>query len=219
MLAPDVTSKDPLLPSQGDPTFARCHSVPCGLGLQAGAIAAQGAFQPCRSDGRQGVPLKLLRFVVTLLVALVMGLAFAHVLDRPAKMQYDAATYISLQKSLYVQWGPPQIGGLLEPAAIALTGLLAILLRKRRRDLWRTLAALRLLLMAFPVVFFWLVAPAYVGFAAAALPGIPPDWAALRSNWETGHAIRFVLQFAALALLAWPLAFDADSKLARPKNI
>jgi hypothetical protein len=139
-----------------------------------------------------------------------MGLAFAHVLERPAKMEYDAATYIALQKSLYVQWGPPQIGGLLEPAAIALTGLLAILLRKRGRDLWRTLAALLLLLLAFPVVFFWLVAPANAGFAAAALPSIPPDWATLRSSWETGHVIRFALQSAALALLVWPLAFEAD---------
>lgn len=157
------------------------------------------------------MPLKLFRLAVTLLVALVMGLAFAHVLERPAKMQYDAVTYITLQTSLYVQWGPPQIGGFLEPAAIVSTALLAIFLRRRGRDLWLTLAALVSLLLAFPVVFFWLVAPANTGFAAAALPSLPPDWTALRSNWETGHAIRFALQFAALALLVGSLAFDADS--------
>ena len=155
------------------------------------------------------MPLTIFRIATTLLVALVMGLAFAHVLERPAKMQYDAAAYIALQKSLYVQWGPPQLGGFLEPAAIVATGLLAIFLRGRGFDLWLTLAALISLLLAFPVVFFWLVAPANAGFAAAALPSIPPDWAALRSNWETGHAIRFALQFAALALLVAPLAFAA----------
>lgn len=144
-----------------------------------------------------------------------MGLAFAHVLERPAKLQYDAAVYIAIQKSLYVQWGPPQLGGFLEPLAIAATGLLAVFLRKRRRDRWLTLAALFFLLLAFPVVFFWLVAPANAAFAAATLQSIPPDWTAHRSSWETGHAIRFALQFAALTLLVWPLAFDADAPSGR----
>ena len=68
--------------------------------------------------------LKLFSFAAVLLVALVTGLAFAHVLESPAKMQYGAHLYITLQQSLYVQWGPPQLGGFLEPAAIAVTGLL-----------------------------------------------------------------------------------------------
>jgi hypothetical protein len=42
------------------------------------------------------------RFVTLLLVTLLLGLAFAHVLERPAKMQYDAALYVTLQKTLYV---------------------------------------------------------------------------------------------------------------------
>lgn len=134
------------------------------------------------------------------------GLGFAHVLERPAKMLYDAATYIAVQQTLYVQWGPPQLGGFLEPAAIVSTGLLAFFLRKRARNLWPALAALALLLLAFPVVFFWLVAPANAGFAVATLADIPSNWAALRLSWEAGHAVRFTLQFAALTLLLWPLA-------------
>ncbi len=155
------------------------------------------------------MPLTLFRIATTLLVALVMGLAFAHVLERPSKMLYDAATYIALQKSLYVQWGPPQMGGFVEPAAIAALALLAFLLRSSGRDLWLTLAALLLMLLAFPVIFFWWVAPANAAFAATTLPAIPADWTTLRSNWETGHAIRFALHFVALALLVGSLAFDA----------
>lgn len=155
------------------------------------------------------MPLTLFRLVTILLVALVAGLAFAHVLEQPAKMQYDAILYITLQKSLYVQWGPPQLGGFLEPAAIATTGLLALLSRKSTRTLWFSLAALALLLLAFPVVFFWLVAPANAGFAAATLPRIPSDWEAWRVVWEAGHTVRFVLQFAALALLVLSLALHA----------
>ena len=164
------------------------------------------------------MPLKLFRLATTLLVALLSGLAFAHVLELPAKMQYDATLYITLQKSLYVQWGPPHFGGVLEPFAIAATGLLAFFLRKSKRGLWLSLGALFALLLAFPVVFFWLVAPANAGFLAATLPSIPPDWTALRSNWEMGHAIRFALQFAALALLVLSLALDADTTSSPHKN-
>jgi hypothetical protein len=42
------------------------------------------------------MPLKFFRFIAILLVALTAGLAFAHVLEQAAKMQYDAALYITL---------------------------------------------------------------------------------------------------------------------------
>ena len=157
------------------------------------------------------MPLKLFRFATILLIALLCGLAFAHVLELPAKMQYDAVLYITLQKSLYVQWGPPNIGGVLEPLAIAATGLLAFFVRKSKRDMWLSVGALFALLLAFPIVFFWLVAPANAGFLAATLPSIPPNWTDLRSNWEMGHAIRFALQFAALSLLVLSLALDSNT--------
>ena len=157
------------------------------------------------------MPLKLLRLITVLLVALLSGLAFAHVLELPAKMQYDATLYLTPQKSLYVQWGPPHVGGVLEPSAIAATGLLAFFLRRSKRGLWLSLGALFALLLAFPVVFFWLVAPANAGFLAATLPSLPADWTNLRSNWEMGHAIRFALQFAALSLLVLSLALDANT--------
>ena len=94
--------------------------------------------------------------------------------------------------------------------------LLAFFSRQRRR--WRGLAALVLLLLAFPVVFFWLVAPANAGFRAVTLPSIPPDWTALRSSWETGHAIRFALQFAALALLVGSPTFTSDAGFSRHRR-
>ena len=125
------------------------------------------------------MPLRCLRFFTILLVALSAGLAFAHVLEQSAKMQYEALPYITLQKSLYIQWGPPQIGGFLEPLAIITTGLLAFYVRKATRELCFALWTLLALLLALPVVFFWLVAPANTAFMAAALPSIPPNWADL----------------------------------------
>lgn len=145
--------------------------------------------------------IKTWRFVTILLVALLLGLAFAHVLERPAKMQYDAALYITLQKTLYVAWGPPNVGGILEPAAILATISLAFVLRKNMSAFLLTLGAGLALLLAFPVVFFIWVAPANEVFLSA-LPGsIPANWEEMRTSWETGHTIRFVLQLAALSVL------------------
>ena len=41
---------------------------------------------------------KGIQFVCVLLVALLTGLAFAHVLERPAKMLYDAETHTVLHE-------------------------------------------------------------------------------------------------------------------------
>ena len=115
-------------------------------------------------------------------------------------MLYDAALYVTLQKTLYVAWGPPNVGGILEPAAILATVILAIVARKPQRAFWLSLSAAAALLLAFPVVFFAYVAPANEAFRAATTTSVPANWVELRSSWETGHAIRFVLQLAALSL-------------------
>lgn len=163
------------------------------------------------------MPLKLWRLVVWLLVALLTGLAFAHVLESPAKLQYDAVLYLTLQKSLYVQWGPPHIGGMLEPLAIVATGSLVYFLRHSARGLWLSLAALIFLLLAFPVVYFVWVAPANASFLAATLTDIPTNWETVRADWEMGHAIRFVLQLSALVLLGLSLALGTSTREAGGK--
>ena len=145
---------------------------------------------------------KVWRFATVILVALLTGLAFAHVLERSAKLQYDGALYVTLQRTLYVAWGPPHVGGILEPAAILCTLVLVFLVRRRRPAFRLTLAAAIALVLAFPVVFFVFVAPANSAFAASAPGSLPPDWTLLRAAWETGHVLRFVLQLAALGALA-----------------
>jgi len=140
--------------------------------------------------------------VALALVALLLGTSFAHVLEWPAKLAYDAPLYVRLQTSLYAQWGPPGIGGFLEPAAILAAVVLAVAARRRPAFPYAG-AAVALLLLAFPIVFFWRVAPANEAFRAAAASGvIPADWTAWRDRWETGHVARFGLHLAAFLLLA-----------------
>ena len=159
--------------------------------------------------------INICRLITLLTVALLTGLAFAHVLERAAKMLYDAALYVTLQKTLYVAWGPPNVGGILEPAAIVATVILAIAVRKQHPAFWLSLSAAAALLLAFPVIFFAYVAPANEAFRAATTTSVPANWMELRSSWETGHAIRFVLQLAALSLLLLSVLFESHENISQ----
>jgi hypothetical protein len=77
-----------------------------------------------------------------------------------------------------------------------------------------TLGAAICLLVAFPVVFFWRVAPANATFFHATQTEIlPANWNVWRMRWETGHAIRFVLHLAALVLLVLSLTSERAETL------
>ncbi len=154
---------------------------------------------------RADVHIRIWHTVTILLAALLQGLAFAHVLERPSKLLYDPTFYLTLQKTLYTYWGPPNIGGFLEPAVIFATFVLVVLVRKDKSTFRLVLAAGSALLLAFPVVFFLLVAPANKVFMSELAGEIPNNFLYFRDNWETGHVFRFILQFIALALLVFAI--------------
>ena len=62
--------------------------------------------------------------------ALLDDLAFAHVLERPAKMHFEPSLHVTKQKSLYIHWDPPYVGDLLEPPEILGAGVFAFFLRE-----------------------------------------------------------------------------------------
>jgi hypothetical protein len=151
--------------------------------------------------------MRIWSIVALTLVALALGTTFAHVLERPAKLLYDASLYTTLQTSLYVRWGPPSVASFVEPAAI----LAVIVLAAQSRHHWPAwpllAAAAAALLAAFPVAYFWRVEPANAAFWAAARSGsVPAHWEAWRARWETGHALRFVLHLTAFVLVAAAVA-------------
>ena len=140
-----------------------------------------------------------------ILVALVMGTSFAHALEMPAKLQYAGRIYLTLQQTLYVAWGPPNIGGILEPGAILAALILTWLVRRHRPAFFLMLAASFFLLLAFPVIFFLFVEPANAIFRTVTAGTLPANWMAIRQQWEYGHAARFashLLAFIALGLAA-----------------
>lgn len=134
------------------------------------------------------------RFITLILSALVTGMAFCHALELPAKMQYSASQYIAIQNSLYVAFGPPNIGALIEFAAPLAAIALAILVRKRHPGLQLTLVAIALMLLAFPIIFFAFTEPANRVIRSATSESIPPNWQQLRNQWEYSHLARFFCQ-------------------------
>ena len=94
--------------------------------------------------------LRIWRFVTIVLAALTMGTAFAHTLELPAKMNYNASLYTTISQSLY--WGFGHIGGPIEGITVFLaTPLLLFLVRKQRPTFWWTLAGTSCFALAFIV--------------------------------------------------------------------
>ncbi len=143
-----------------------------------------------------------IRLAALTLTALTTGLSFAHVLEMPAKLAYPPDVYVALQNSLYVSFGPPNVGAFVEPGAIVAVVVLAYLIRRRRPAFWLTVGAAFCLLLAFPVVFFIFTEPANAVFHAARPASVPADFARYREQWEYSHAARFVLHLAGFVLLA-----------------
>jgi hypothetical protein len=115
-------------------------------------------------------------------------------------MLYDAGLYVTVQKTLYEAWGPPNVGGILEPAAILATIILALCGQESRHShsrlaqRWRSCSLFR-----------WCSSSSShrpnEAFRAATPTSVPPNWTELRVSWEKGHSIRFGLQLVALGLL------------------
>jgi hypothetical protein len=136
--------------------------------------------------------------VAVVLAALTMGLAFAHTLELPQKLAYDAATWTQLQHSLYRYFAV--VGGPLEVATILAAVVFAVRARGLRGG---RLAAVGAAL--FVVALGWwfaVVNTANAEIGRWAVGAVPSDWRRWRAQWEFGHAGHFVVTFAGfLALL------------------
>ena len=80
--------------------------------------------------------------VAVVLAGLTMGLAFAHALELPQKLDYDPATWTQLQHSLYRYFAV--VGGPLEVATIIAAVVFAVRAHRLRGggSLWSVLSAL-----------------------------------------------------------------------------
>lgn len=142
-----------------------------------------------------------------LLVALTMGLEFAHTLELGPKLNYPPELYLRLHTSLYAWFGPP-LGAGIWLGAIVAGGVLTWMVRRRRSVRLLTGAAVALELVAL-ANYFAFVEPVNVRFRALAPGQVPSDFTTLRAQWEYGHVLGFALFTVAFLLLVISLVRPA----------
>jgi hypothetical protein len=148
-------------------------------------------------------------FLLTLLLsALLLGTTFAHVLEIPAKLKYDAPMWTHLQQTLY--WAFAWIGGPVELAAIVASATVAFLLRGNSTSFWLAASATGCLAFAFFVIWIFITNAANAEILRWTPQSIPPDWEAWRRQWDLSHAARFLLQFAAFIALTGALLANSQ---------
>jgi len=137
-------------------------------------------------------------FAGLVLVTVIFGLAFAHVMELPGKLRLDGPTWLTIQQNLYIGFGP--LAAVVEPLGVVLTWLLAWRLRRRRG--FATAVAAALCVSLGLIEWALIVAPMNTRLNGWTTTTLPADWTACRDQWEFGHLLHAILFGAAFCLLA-----------------
>lgn len=149
--------------------------------------------------------LRALYFVTLLLAILAFAPSFGHALEAINKLGLDREAYLTAQR-LYDGWA---LLGIVVYAAIGFTAALVVALRRRGLSLAGALTAL--ILQIWAQVVFWIFTwPANA--ATDQWTVMPPDWMALRAQWEYAHVTGAVLNLAAVIALILSLLAYAGRK-------
>lgn len=159
--------------------------------------------------------LKIWRLITLIIVALFMGLEFAHALELPPKMQYDGAFYVTIQNSLYRYFGAPGPGSFITVGAVLCAIALTILVRKHRVAFWWTLAGTLCLAIAFPLIYFLRIEPVNVVIEQANATSLPTNWQQLRNQWEYAHATNFICSLVGFSALLISVLIDVPQRTSK----
>jgi hypothetical protein len=135
--------------------------------------------------------------VAVVAAALTMGLTFAHTLELPQKLGYDAATWTRIQQSLYLWFGV--VGGAVEVAAVIAAVVFAV--GTRGRPGGRLAAAGAACFVIALAWWFAVVNTANGEIGSWTVGAAPSDWERWRTQWEFGHAVHFLLTLAGFLTL------------------
>lgn len=137
------------------------------------------------------MPPRVVQLAAIILTALALVPAGAHFFELFNKIALSEEQYFVVQ-SIYRGWS---FFGIALFGALAANLALALLARRQRAAFWLALGAF-LLMVAVLIVFFVWTYPA--NQATANWTVVPPDWRALRDQWEYSHAANAILTFLAL---------------------
>ena len=147
--------------------------------------------------------LKVIWFATLLLAALGMTMGAAHVLELPAKLNYDAQTYAAVNSTLYRQFA--YVGGPVQMLAIIAAAWLAY--RLHATSSFRLAVGALICLVVSLGVWWVLVQPVNAEWARLIreAPDTPDTvvraYVQMRDRWEYGHVAAFVVWLAGLGLL------------------
>lgn len=135
--------------------------------------------------------LNTIRFISLLFTALALGIALAHALELPNKINLSREDYLTVQQ-IYRGWA---LLGIIEVTALLSTLVLTIKVRHDPEAFRPTLAALLCISVAL-AVFFIFTYPA--NQQTDNWIQLPANWLELRRQWEYSHATRAGLLLIAL---------------------
>lgn len=147
------------------------------------------------------MPIRTLHFVAVMLASLSMPMAFAHLLEMPPRLEWDAPLWIrtTVTGEVFGLFGT--VGAVIETTAWIAALVLALALRDRPGPAFGLAAAGAALLMAAYAAWWLFVFPANQVHAAWTPETYPPDWERWRNQWEYAHAARAVLLVSGLGAL------------------
>jgi len=165
---------------------------------------------PADHTGEEATMLiRIWRFPTLVVTGLLVGMTFCHVLEMPPKLRYSASMYLALHRTLYIAFGPPNIGVFVEMGAI-LTSAVLVLLVRRRAGFWPTLIGAGCLLMGL-LTYFAQVEPANAALKMMAVEAPPENWTLWRDQWEYGHALHFLFDFLGFCALTWSVLLPSPT--------
>lgn len=158
--------------------------------------------------------LRTCRFITLMLAALGLTLGATHVLELPAKMQYDAEMYAAVTSTLYLLFG--SVGAVIQIGAILAAAGLTLVVRGRPAFRLTLLGTLGLVLSL--VLWGVLVAPVnaeWLRVMESAPLSVPEAYLQLRPRWEYGHVAAFVAWFTGFSLLMLSILIETPADQSR----
>jgi hypothetical protein len=152
------------------------------------------------------------RFAALICTALAMAMAFAHLLEMPAKRRYDGRLYLRVQKTLYRTFAIA--GAVFETGALVAATVVAFRVRQRRSAFRLTLLGTSLVGVA-NVSWFAFIAPVNRKWREWTEDTIPADWTRYRDHWEYAHAARAFLYLTGFSLLLLSVLRETPSRRTR----
>jgi hypothetical protein len=153
------------------------------------------------------------RFIALVVTALALTMTSAHVLEMAPKLAYSLDLYTVVNGTLYRYFAI--VGGLYTVGSVIAVATLAWRVRRRSSSRWTVVAAL--FITGSFVSWLVLVQPVNMQIADAG-PHAATVWGALRSRWEYGHLVGFILSlFGFCALVIATLVEVSRVGHARPE--